>query len=220
MHAYRQALAVNPGLGEAWWSLANLKTVRFDEADIAAMKAGLEVAGSNDDQLHLHFALGKALEDAKRWAGSFAHYDQGNRLRRKELPYDADETHAESGRHAEVFTAPFLASRGRRMPGPRTRSSSSACRAPAPPWSSRSSPATARSKARMELPDLMMIASRLRSARGRAAQIPYADTLARPVRRRSPARWAKSTWSAPASIGARTGRCSSTRCRTIGSTSA
>ncbi len=28
--AYRHALASQPGLGEVWWSLANLKTVRFD----------------------------------------------------------------------------------------------------------------------------------------------------------------------------------------------
>ena len=39
--AYRQAIAIQAALGEAWWSLANLKTVKFDEADIAAMGAAL-----------------------------------------------------------------------------------------------------------------------------------------------------------------------------------
>ena len=177
VHAYRQALAVNAGLGEAWWSLANLKTVRFDEADIAAMKAGLEVAGSNDDQLHLHFALGKALEDAERFDESFAHYDQGNRLRRKELPYDADETHAESERHAEVFTAPFLASRA-----------GGGCQAPDPifivglPRSGSTLveqilSSHSQIEGTMELPDLMMIASRLEAREVDGQPVPYADTL-------------------------------------------
>ncbi|MFX7988821.1 hypothetical protein ABTK55_19800, partial [Acinetobacter baumannii] len=39
--AYRQAIALMPTLGEAWWSLANLKTVKFDDADIAAMRTAL-----------------------------------------------------------------------------------------------------------------------------------------------------------------------------------
>ena len=39
--AYRKAIAIKPTLGEAWWSLANLKTVKFDEADIAAMEQAL-----------------------------------------------------------------------------------------------------------------------------------------------------------------------------------
>ena len=34
--------ASSPTLGEAWWSLANLKTVKFDEADVAAMEAALQ----------------------------------------------------------------------------------------------------------------------------------------------------------------------------------
>ena len=36
--AYRKAIELKPTLGEAWWSLANLKTVKFDEADVAAME--------------------------------------------------------------------------------------------------------------------------------------------------------------------------------------
>ncbi|HSC46044.1 MAG TPA: tetratricopeptide repeat protein, partial [Candidatus Acidoferrum sp.] len=35
--AYRRAIACRPSYGQAYWSLANLKTFRFDAADMAAM---------------------------------------------------------------------------------------------------------------------------------------------------------------------------------------
>ena len=40
--AYRKSIELTPGLGEAWWSLANLKTLRFTEADIERMRGQLE----------------------------------------------------------------------------------------------------------------------------------------------------------------------------------
>jgi tetratricopeptide (TPR) repeat protein len=110
--AYRRALALTPGLGEAWWSLANLKTVQFDAADLEAMEAQLAVPVlTDDDRLHLHYSLGKALEDAGRYAESFAHYDQGAALRRGQLNYDPEENAAETARTKAVFTPDFLAAR-------------------------------------------------------------------------------------------------------------
>jgi hypothetical protein len=65
--AYRKAIALKPTLGEAWWSLANLKTVKFDDADIAAMERRWPRPGLTDeDRFHLDFALGKAMHDAGR----------------------------------------------------------------------------------------------------------------------------------------------------------
>jgi tetratricopeptide (TPR) repeat protein len=91
--AYRRALSLMPGLGEAWWSLANLKTVRFDEADIALMEEMLARPDLPDeDRFHLEFALGKAREDRGEAEAAFAHYASGNALRRKALPYHAEET--------------------------------------------------------------------------------------------------------------------------------
>lgn len=112
--AYRQAIAIQPGLGEVWWSLANLKTVRFDAADIAAMEAALvadDAALSDEDRFHLHFALGKAHEDAGDAARAFEHYAQGNRQRRALIDYDADDTVRHVDRIISRFTPAFLASR-------------------------------------------------------------------------------------------------------------
>ena len=94
IEAYREAIEQAPTLGDAWWSLANLKTVAFGETEIARMAEALHGATSDADRYHLHFALGKALEDKGDYAQSFVHYAEGNRMRRAELPYDADRTSA------------------------------------------------------------------------------------------------------------------------------
>lgn len=91
--AYRRAIELRPELGEAWWSLANLKTVRFDDTDIATMEAARAApALGEEDRFHLDFALGKAFEDRGEADRAFGHYASGNALRRTRLVYEADET--------------------------------------------------------------------------------------------------------------------------------
>src|SRR6202044_598304 len=61
--AYRRAIGMEATLGEAYWSLANLKTFRFSEADTRAMHGALARTDlSDDDRVHFEFSLGKALE--------------------------------------------------------------------------------------------------------------------------------------------------------------
>ena len=110
--AYRRSLELAPQTGEAWWSLANLKTVRFTSRDIEAMQAQLARAdASTDDCLHLHFALGKAREDAGQFAPSFEHYAEGNRLRRSQLDYRPEETTKLVTRSRSLYTRDFLQQR-------------------------------------------------------------------------------------------------------------
>jgi predicted Zn-dependent protease len=112
VHAYRRAIAVEPAFGEAYWSLANLKTVRFTSDDLAAMRAQLARAAlADEDRFHFDFALGKALEDAALYADSFAHYAAGNRLRRASVGYDADATTARVRRARLLFSPEFFAQR-------------------------------------------------------------------------------------------------------------
>ncbi|RYF95048.1 MAG: sulfotransferase family protein [Caulobacteraceae bacterium] len=110
--AYRKALELAPGLGEVWWSLANLKTVRFTDEDVAAMQGQLAREGLTDeDRFHLHYALGKALEDAGDPAASFDHYAQGAALRRAGIDYEPAFITAHARRSAQVFTPQFFADR-------------------------------------------------------------------------------------------------------------
>lgn len=108
--AYRRSLKLLPSLGESYWSLANLKTFRFTPDDIAAMRKQLARGGlSEDDRLHFHFALGKALEDSGEFAESFVHYDKANAVRRAELGYEASETTAQVERAKTFFSTDFFA---------------------------------------------------------------------------------------------------------------
>jgi tetratricopeptide (TPR) repeat protein len=118
--AYRRALQIAPGLGEVWWSLANLKTVDFDDADIAAMEAALGRSDlGEEDKFHLHFALGKAHEQRKSAQPAFEHYAKGNHLRRALLDYDADETHRKVERAKSLYTKEFFVKRaGQGSPAP------------------------------------------------------------------------------------------------------
>ena len=106
--AYTRALALEPGFGEVWWSLANLKTHSFSADDLAAMEAALGAAGDDTDRLHLHFALGKALEDAGLEARAFDHYAAGNALRRGQIDYRAEET----GARVDAWCAALAAGHG------------------------------------------------------------------------------------------------------------
>ncbi|HKQ13180.1 MAG TPA: sulfotransferase [Steroidobacteraceae bacterium] len=109
---YRKSIELAPQLGEAYWSLANLKTFQFSEAEIAAMRAQVQRSDlSEEDRFHFHFALGKALEDAQDFAASFEHYEQGNRLRRATVEYDADWNSEQSQRARALFTPEFFAAR-------------------------------------------------------------------------------------------------------------
>ena len=110
--AYRNAIAMQPALGEAYWSLANLKTVNFSPDDIAAIRAALARDDlSDDDRLHFEFALGKALEDAGSYEESFAHYASGNRIRLSITPYRAIENTAYVRRSKALYTPEFFAAR-------------------------------------------------------------------------------------------------------------
>lgn len=107
--AYRRSIELLPGFGESWWSLANLKTARFDSADIARMQEQLR-RGDLDpaDRYHFHFALGKAFEDGANWQESFQQYERGNRLRRAQIQYDADENARHVGRSKILFSKTFF----------------------------------------------------------------------------------------------------------------
>ena len=110
--AYRKAIELEPRLGEAYWSLANLKTFRFDAADVAAMRAQLERSDlTQEDRFHFHFSLGKAAEDEKDYSVSFGHYAEGNRLRKEVVPYDSGTVTENVRRSRAVFTPEFFAAR-------------------------------------------------------------------------------------------------------------
>lgn len=105
VESYRNAYRIRADFGDAYWSLANLKTYRFTDEEVAAMERCAEDGGTGtEDRFHLYFALGKAWEDREDYAQSFHSYEQGNRLRRQELRYDPDRASAAMNAQAAVCT--------------------------------------------------------------------------------------------------------------------
>ncbi|MEJ2604715.1 MAG: sulfotransferase, partial [Gammaproteobacteria bacterium] len=112
IEAYREAYRLRPDYGDAYWSLANSKTYRFSDEEIARMRdreAGTGIAG--DDRIHLCFALGKALEDRGAFAESFRYYRRGNALKRERSGYDPDDTEAMVDAQIEVCTGELFDAR-------------------------------------------------------------------------------------------------------------
>ncbi len=86
--AYRRAYGLRPDFGDAFWSLANTKTYRFTDAELAHMRRHEAASGTRrEDRIHFCFATGKALEDAGEYAEAFDYYERGNALKRAETGY-------------------------------------------------------------------------------------------------------------------------------------
>jgi tetratricopeptide (TPR) repeat protein len=114
IESYRTAAAIRPSYGDAYWSLANLKTYRFTEAEIACMRAEESLPSTPlVDRFHLCFAIGKALEDRTEYAESFEYYERGNALKRSESSYKPGPIERNAQLQARVCTGEFFGARQR-----------------------------------------------------------------------------------------------------------
>jgi tetratricopeptide (TPR) repeat protein len=112
IEAYLAATVDRPDFGDAWWSLANLKTYRFTNESIAVMRERLDAPHTaENDRVHIAFALGKALEDQGDYAASWAAYDRGNRMHRESNGYIPDVFETNTREQKRVCTASFFAER-------------------------------------------------------------------------------------------------------------
>jgi tetratricopeptide (TPR) repeat protein len=88
--SYKKSYEINNFCGDAYWSLANLKTYNFNDSEIKKLEEMVLDEYINDEEkIYMHFALGKAYEDASEYEKSFNHYKQGNDLK---LPYTKYQT--------------------------------------------------------------------------------------------------------------------------------
>jgi tetratricopeptide (TPR) repeat protein len=110
--AYRAAAAARSRFGEAYWSLANLKTYRFSEAEVARMRLDENAPDIKiEDRYNLCFALGKAYEDMGAYAESFAYYERGNALKRAEVGYNPALLERSMRMQMSLCTREFFAAR-------------------------------------------------------------------------------------------------------------
>ena len=85
---FDRALNHDPALVDAWYDKANAKTFTAGDPDIARMRALLDSGCSYRDRMLLHFALGKAHFETDAADIAFAHWHEGNRMKRALISYD------------------------------------------------------------------------------------------------------------------------------------
>ena len=80
--AYHDCISVKPNNGETYWSLANLKTYRFSDEQLAEMEKRVEENKDNQwykSEVNFLFALGKAYDDRRDYERAWHYYERGQR---------------------------------------------------------------------------------------------------------------------------------------------
>jgi tetratricopeptide (TPR) repeat protein len=108
---FRRLMRLPGCVGSAYAALADMKTYRFSDEDIDAMRRIETDPDAVPQHVPVCFALGKALEDRKQYEESFRYYERGNSLRRAETRYNEGAFERTVGTRETLFTPEFLAAR-------------------------------------------------------------------------------------------------------------
>ena len=112
IEAFRKCIKSHPAYGEAYWSLANLKTFKFEDDEVQVMEKMVEQKDLADEaKVNFLLSLGKHYENEKDYDTAFEHYQRGNDLRREHEIYDPVQTQVVHDRIIEVFDQKFLQER-------------------------------------------------------------------------------------------------------------
>jgi len=107
--AFRKSIKANPLHAEAYWSLANMKTFRFEVSEVDDMLALLGDERIQPlGQVQLNNALGLEFEARKEYDRAFEFIDRGNILRRGQESYDRVENEEKTNLAIKAFTRQFL----------------------------------------------------------------------------------------------------------------
>ena len=103
---FEQAYDLKPDFGDAFWSLANTKSYRFSEEELAAMTERVNAPSTPQiDKTQMQFALGKAYEDSKDYDTAFSHYQAGNTLKRETSNHSKEQLDIRISTQLDVCTA-------------------------------------------------------------------------------------------------------------------
>ncbi len=108
--AFERAVALAPSQASFHLNLAEVKRFAAGDPQLAVLEKLAERSASlpSQEQIELAFARAKAQADLGDCAAAFAHLQQGNALKRREIDYDESATLSVLARIATVFTAELL----------------------------------------------------------------------------------------------------------------
>ena len=104
--AFDRAISLTPGKVRYFWNLAISKRFTATDPHLIAMQKLARDSSSlaAEEQIELHFALGKALADVGDQQQAFNHILQGNSLKRRQIVYNEATTLQRFERIRKVFT--------------------------------------------------------------------------------------------------------------------
>ena len=90
--SYAKAIALKPDFAEAHYNLTSMKTFEAQDEQYSKLEElYLDQKISEEQRCHISFGLAKACEDLGDYEKAYAHYSEGNALRKKLLNYDINE---------------------------------------------------------------------------------------------------------------------------------
>lgn len=103
--SYINAFAMDKYFGDAYWSLANLKTYRFTDKQIQSLQEMVKDEFVPDEEkVFMYFSLGKAYEDMGKYKESFKFYKSGNEYQRANSSYSKENFSDECKNQISVCT--------------------------------------------------------------------------------------------------------------------
>jgi tetratricopeptide (TPR) repeat protein len=109
---YRAMIALGGDrVHQAWFSLVDLKTIRLDASEAAALEElALDPRQNDNARAILNFAYGKVCEDSGRYADALAAFTRANRIVRSGLRWDAAVFSREVDETMRIFSKPIAGS--------------------------------------------------------------------------------------------------------------
>lgn len=107
--SYQSAYQIKPDHGEAFFSLANLKTYKFSDAELSNMRQQVErIDLSLREKVYFHFALAQGYEAVGRHEEAFEHLDKGNKIKRDQSQYSIERMEQELNAQIKVCNKDFF----------------------------------------------------------------------------------------------------------------
>ena len=111
--SYQTAYQVKQDHGEAFFSLANLKTYEFSKNELNIMREQLQrVDLTMRDKAYFHFALAQGCEAVGEYDEAFFHLDSGNKIKNKQSKYSIERMDKELQAQIDVCDELFFEKHG------------------------------------------------------------------------------------------------------------
>jgi len=109
IESYKSAFRIKPDHGEAFFSLANLKTYTFTGQELDDMRRQVErVDLSLRDKAYFHFALAQGCEANGEFEEAFHHLTRGNQIKRDQSQYSIERMDKELQAQIDVCDNSFF----------------------------------------------------------------------------------------------------------------